>query len=203
MKKDLSMMQPIEAEKRPDPEVDAKPARRRFTAAYKLRILTEADAAREAGQVGELLRREGLYSSHLTTWRAQREAGALAAPGPERGRKAKVRDREKERLEQENVRLRRENQRERMDYAHYQELGLPIGSGVVEAACKTLAAQRLKLSGMSWGDGVQGILTIRSLQQSGRWERAWPLLASAFRVDIYQVQDHGQVRTICRYEKAS
>ena len=100
----------IEAEKRPDPEVDAKPARRRFTAAYKLRILTEADAAREAGQVGELLRREGLYSSHLTTWRAQREAGALAALGQKRGRKAKVRDREKERLEQENVRLHRENQ---------------------------------------------------------------------------------------------
>ena len=95
------------------------------------------------------------------------------------------------------------NQRARMDYARYQELGLPIGSGVVEAACKTLAAQRLKLSGMSWGDGIQGILTIRSLQQSGRWERAWPLLASAFRADVYQVQDHGQVREICCYEKAS
>jgi len=95
------------------------------------------------------------------------------------------------------------NQRERMDYARYQELGLPIGSGVVEAACKTLAAQRLKLSGMSWGDGKQGILTIRSLQQSDRWERAWPLLASSLRYDVYQVQDHGPVQTICRYEKAS
>lgn len=95
------------------------------------------------------------------------------------------------------------NQRERMDYAYYQKLGLPIGSGVVEAACKTLAAQRLKLSGMSWGDGKQGILTIRSLQQSDRWERAWPLLASAFRADVYQVQFHGPVQSICRYEKAS
>jgi len=103
-------MQTTSTEKRPDPEVDAKPARRRFTATYKLRILTEADAAREAGQVGELLRREGLYSSHLSAWRAQREAGALAALGRKRGRKAKLRDREKERLRQENARLRREVQ---------------------------------------------------------------------------------------------
>jgi hypothetical protein len=93
------------------------------------------------------------------------------------------------------------NQRERMEYVRYQELGLPIGSGVVEAACKTLAAQRLKLSGMSWRDGKQGILTIRSLQQSDRWERAWPLLASAFRSEeVYQVQEHGQLRC---YDKAS
>jgi len=104
------MLQSIEAEKRPDPEVDAKPARRRFTAAYKLRILTEAEAARETGQVGELLRREGLYSSHLTTWRAQRDAGALAALGKKRGRKARQRDLEKERLEKECAQLRRENQ---------------------------------------------------------------------------------------------
>lgn len=103
-------MQTTSTEKRPDPEVDAKPARRRFTARYKLRILTEADAAREAGQIGELLRREGLYSSHLSAWRAQREAGALAALGRKRGRKTKLRDREKERLRQENARLRREVQ---------------------------------------------------------------------------------------------
>ncbi|MBW2737047.1 MAG: hypothetical protein JRH20_32085 [Deltaproteobacteria bacterium] len=92
------------------------------------------------------------------------------------------------------------NQRERMNYDRYQELGLPIGSGVVEAACKTIAAQRLKLSGMSWGDGKQGILTIRSLQQSDRWERGWSLLAAAFRRDVYQVQEHGH---LCCYEKTS
>lgn len=103
------MLQPNEDEKRPDPEVDAKPKRRRFTAEHKQRILKEAEAARDAGQVGELLRREGLYSSHLTKWRAQRDAGALAALGRKRGRKAKPRDLEKERLEQENARLRREN----------------------------------------------------------------------------------------------
>lgn len=74
-----------------------------------------------------------------------------------------------------------ENQRERMAYARYKELGLPIGSGVVEAACKTLATQRMKRSGMSWGDGKQPILTIRSLQQSNRWERGWQMIAADFR----------------------
>ncbi len=92
------------------------------------------------------------------------------------------------------------NQRERMDYARYQKRGLPIGSGVVEAACKTLAAQRLKLSGMSWGDGKQGILTIRSLQQSDRWERGWSLLASSFRREVYEVHQHGHLSC---YEKAA
>ena len=62
---------------RPDPEVLAKPKRRRFTAEYRLRILEEADRCTELGDVGRLLRREGLYSSHLTTWRKARRDGAL------------------------------------------------------------------------------------------------------------------------------
>jgi hypothetical protein len=107
----------------------------------------------------------------------------------------------KEELRKERQYFR--NQRDRMDYASYQKRGLPIGSGVVEAACKTLATQRLKLSGMSWGDGKQGILTIRALQQSNRWDRAWPLLASAFREDVYDVQEYGHLQAICCYEKAS
>jgi transposase-like protein len=61
-----------------DPQVIEKAERRRFTAEYKLRILQETDHC-EAGQVGAILRREGLYSSHLTTWRRQRQAGQLAA----------------------------------------------------------------------------------------------------------------------------
>ena len=61
----------------PDPEVSAKAQRRRFPAEYRLRILKEADACRKPGEVGALLRREGLYSSLLTNWRRQREAGAL------------------------------------------------------------------------------------------------------------------------------
>jgi len=73
----------------PDPEVPERAARRRFTAEYKLRVLREADTDAGAGEIGALLRREGLYSSHLTTWRRQREQGALAALTPKkRGRSA-------------------------------------------------------------------------------------------------------------------
>jgi transposase-like protein len=61
----------------PDPEVLAKPQRRRFTAEYRLRILEEADRCAGDGEVGRLLRREGLYSSHLANWRKARRAGAL------------------------------------------------------------------------------------------------------------------------------
>lgn len=63
----------------PDPEVPEKSTRRRFTAQYKLRVLKEADACGEPGEIGALLRREGLYSSHLTAWRRQQEQGALCA----------------------------------------------------------------------------------------------------------------------------
>ncbi len=71
----------------PDPEVGERAARRRFTAEYKLQVLREADRCAGVGEVGALLRREGLYSSHLTTWRRQREHGALAALAPKkRGR---------------------------------------------------------------------------------------------------------------------
>jgi transposase-like protein len=61
-------------------EVTAKATRRRFTRDYKRKIVREADGCKTAGAVGALLRREGLYSSHLTTWRAARERGALAGP---------------------------------------------------------------------------------------------------------------------------
>ena len=63
----------------PDPEVVAKPKRRQFTAEYRLRILEEADRCTQPGEVGRLLRREGLYSSHLTAWRKARRKGSEAA----------------------------------------------------------------------------------------------------------------------------
>lgn len=66
---------PGEAKTRPDPEVVVKAQRRQFTAEYKKRILAEADSANEPGAIGALLRREGLYSSHLTHWRQQRDLG--------------------------------------------------------------------------------------------------------------------------------
>ena len=90
------------------PEVPEKASRRRFDASYKLRILEEADGCTEPGQLGELLRREGLYSSHLTTWRKQRDEGALdGLREKKRGRKSKRRDAK----DQELARLRREKQK--------------------------------------------------------------------------------------------
>jgi transposase len=77
----------------PDSEVPEKPVRRRFTAEYKRRILREAEACQEQGWLGALLRREGLYSSNLTTWRRQAERGTLEALSPKkRGPKEKKLD---------------------------------------------------------------------------------------------------------------
>lgn len=91
-----------------EPEVPEKAQRRRFEAAYKLRIVEAADRLTEPGEVGELLRRERLYSSHLTNWRRQRDEGSLAGLEPKRrGRKAKRKDPQA----QELAKLRRENQR--------------------------------------------------------------------------------------------
>ena len=70
-----------------DPELVEQAKRRTFTAEYKARILAEADACTRPGEVGELLRREGLYTSHLTYWRKQRKDGALRELGKPRGRK--------------------------------------------------------------------------------------------------------------------
>jgi hypothetical protein len=96
------------------------------------------------------------------------------------------------------------NQRDRMAYAIYQVRGLPIGSGVVEVACKTLVTQRLKRSGMSWRDGKQGILTLRSLQQSNRWRAAWELLAGHFRVEVIAVvRKRGHLRELTFTQKAA
>ena len=76
---------------RPDPEVVAKPKRRRFTAEYRLRILEEAERCTAPGEVGRLLRREGLYSSHLTSWRKARHDGALRGlASKKRGAKPKA-----------------------------------------------------------------------------------------------------------------
>ena len=90
-------------------EVMAKPERRRFSAEYKLRILREAEACRSRGEIGALLRREGLYSSNLTAWRKQRERGELEGLSRKRGPLPKGRSllAEKVRvLERENARLK-------------------------------------------------------------------------------------------------
>ena len=74
----------------PDAEVVDKPIRRRFAPSYKLRIVEEADRCTEPGEVGRLLRREGLYSSHLTTWRKAAHSGSLKALSKKRGRKLRT-----------------------------------------------------------------------------------------------------------------
>jgi len=89
----------------PDPELVELAKRRSFTAEYKARILVEADACTRPGEVGELLRREGLYTSHLTYWRKQRKDGALRELGRPRGRKPA------DRRDQEIAALRRRAER--------------------------------------------------------------------------------------------
>jgi transposase len=91
----------------PDPEVVAQAKRRRFTADYKRRILTETDHAKGGGGVGALLRREGLYSSLLATWRREREAGVLQALAPQKRGPKPHRDP----VADENQQLRREVER--------------------------------------------------------------------------------------------
>lgn len=93
-------------------EVPERPKRRRFSADYKLQVLEEAEKCTEPGQVGALLRREGLYSSHLTSWRRQRDEGALSGlNGSRRGRRrgmSKAKHKELEKLRRENKRLKDE-----------------------------------------------------------------------------------------------
>ena len=93
---------------RPDPEVPARARRRTFTARYKAEILAAYDAA-EPGEKGAILRREGLYSSHITEWRRARDAGALAALAEPRGRRPRDRrDEQIAALERKNKRLEQE-----------------------------------------------------------------------------------------------
>jgi transposase-like protein len=95
----------------PDPEVVDKPSRRRFTPAYKLGIVEEAERCTEPGAVGRLLRREGLYTSHLAAWRKAARSGSLKALSKKRGRKPSERNPLEEKLrklERENARLEKE-----------------------------------------------------------------------------------------------
>jgi transposase len=96
-------------------EVVAKAERRRFTAEYKLKVLREADHCKQPGEIGGLLRREGLYWSNLTNWRKQRERGELSGltankRGPKRREKNPLAERVRE-LEHDNARLKRRAER--------------------------------------------------------------------------------------------
>ena len=101
----------------PDAEVADKPTRRRFSPSYKLRVVEEADRCTEPGEVGRLLRREGLYSSHLTTWRKAVRSGSLRALSKRRGRKPSERnplEGKVRKLERENTRLEKELEKARL-----------------------------------------------------------------------------------------
>jgi transposase-like protein len=96
-------------------EVVAKGERRRFTGEYKAKVLREADSCKRPGEIGALLRREGLYWSNLTTWRKQRENGELAGlkrnqRGPQRRERNPLAERVRE-LERDNARLKRRAER--------------------------------------------------------------------------------------------
>jgi len=117
----------------PDPEVEARSSRRRYTPKYKLEILRKADACTRPGQVGELLRKEGLYSSHLVHWRRQRDEGLTPK---KRGPKAEVVNPKVKRLEQENRRLERKLKKAEAIIAFQKKihelLGIPLRPFVSE-----------------------------------------------------------------------
>ena len=118
------------------------------------------------------------------------DKGVDKVMGRLRYRARQMRGRKRDQLEKELTYFR--NQRARMHYAQYLRDGLPIGSGVVEAACKTLVTHRLKRSGMRWEiAGGQAILTLRSVIQSERWTGAWSLLRNDFRQPVNRVTADG------------
>ncbi len=112
----MSESQKPELKAAPDPEVRDRPRRRTFTAKYKLKILSELDACSEPGESGAVLRREGLYSSHISEWRKKRAAGELQGLAP-RKRGPRSRDplvAENARLERETARLQEELRKARL-----------------------------------------------------------------------------------------
>jgi len=99
------------AASRPDPQVRQRAARRTFTAAEKLRILAEADACRQPGQLGALLRREGLYSSHLASFRKQRDEGKLGCDPAQARQQRRDREAARQRDARKIARLEAENRK--------------------------------------------------------------------------------------------
>jgi transposase-like protein len=121
----------------PDPEVRQRKSRRRFSAAYKKRILEEADACDESGQIGALLRREGLYSATLAQWRRQRREKGVEGLAPKKRGPQSTRDPQAEKirqLERENTRLRRNLEESKL---------------IIEIQKKTSALLGIKLSDVS------------------------------------------------------
>jgi len=123
------------SEQMPNTEVVAKAKRRQYTAEYKLRILRELDASQGFGETGALLRREGLYSSHLTSWRRQRERGELDGLGSQkRGPKADPQAVELARLQRENERLRERLRRAELIIDGQKKVSQMLGVSITEGS---------------------------------------------------------------------
>jgi transposase len=120
----------------PDPEATPKASRRRFLAAYKLAVLEELEHS--PGQSGAILRREGLYSSHVTKWRKQRRDGTLKALSEKRGKKAKGESEvELEKLRRENARLVRELEKAEVIISTQKKLAEILGVDLPKIAEKS------------------------------------------------------------------
>lgn len=132
-------------------------------------------------------------------WLREEEDGVERVLRALRYRRGKSRGSKKRTIETEIRYI--EKRKDLMRYAELREKNLPIGSGVVEAACKTLVTERMKRSGMSWGEeGGQAILTLRSLIQSKRWERGWRLLSQQYKGEVTKV---GKITPIPNRRKAT
>ncbi len=132
---------------------------------------------------GELTPKSRAEFARLRTLLKEMDGGVETVIETLRYRVRCARKAKRQKLQKELTYFR--NQRHRMAYASYLREHLPIASGVVEAACKTLVTQRLKQSGMHWSKtGGQGILTLRSLIQSERWERGWALLRESYQQPV-------------------
>ena len=121
-----------QASEGPGSEVVPRARRRRFSAAYKLRIVQEVDACTQHGQIGALLRREGLYSSHLSKWRQQRDAGRLYTK--KRGPRADPQAAEVARLRRENKRLRQELEKAKLIIDVQKKLSLVLGLTIADTS---------------------------------------------------------------------
>jgi transposase len=122
----------------PDPEVSDRPRRRRFSAKYKLGVLRELDSCTAVGSVGAVLRREGLYSSHISVWRRQRANGELQGLAPKKvGRPPKKRnplESEVVRLERKTARLQEELRKARLIIDVQKKLAAILGNPIPETS---------------------------------------------------------------------
>ena len=140
----------------PDPEVPARAKRRIYSASYKARVLAEYEHLDTAGR-GALLRREGLYSSHISTWRALRDKGALAALAAPPGRPPT------DPVERENVRLQRENERLHRELATAQR--------VIEIQGKLSALLEQLATSSATPAGETGLGTREPENERAKWTR--------------------------------